>query len=94
VTVTNSGERDGDEVVQLYVRDLVASRTRPVKQLRRFARVSLAAGGSTKVAFRLAAADLSLLGDDMVPVVEPGEFEIQIGSSADDIRLRQRFVVE
>ena len=79
VTVTNTGKREGTEVVQLYVRDLVASVTPPVRRLRRFARVTIAPGASRTVSFALAAHELSFIGRDNKPVLEPGEFDAIIG---------------
>jgi beta-glucosidase len=78
VTVTNAGERKGKDVVQLYLRDLVASVTPSVKELVRFAKVDLAPGESTRLSFALAADDFSLVGRDGVPVVEPGAFRLQV----------------
>lgn len=83
VTVTNSGGRDGAEVVQLYVRDLVGSVTRPVKELKAFRRVSLAAGASRQVSFALSRADLAFYGQEMRFVAEPGRFEVSVGGSSD-----------
>ncbi len=82
VRVTNTGPRTGDEVVQLYVRDLVASVTRPVKALAGFARVSLQAGESRVVSLCIGPEALSLVGIDLRRRVEPGEFEILVGTSA------------
>ncbi len=93
VTVKNVGERNGDEVVQLYVRDAVASVTRPVKELKGFCRVTLAAGESRTVTFHLAAAQLAFYDRQMNYVVEPGKIEIMVGSSSDDIRLKGEFEI-
>ncbi|MGH8026217.1 MAG: beta-glucosidase BglX, partial [Pseudoxanthomonas sp.] len=92
VTVTNTGARAGDEVVQLYLRDDVASITRPVKQLRGFRRVHLLAGQSQKVTFTLTADDLSFYGADMKPVVEPGSFTVFAGGNSVD-NLEAKFEV-
>ena len=73
VTVTNTGARAGDEVVQLYVRDLAASVTRPVRQLRAFERVTLEPGASKTLSFTLGPPDLGLLDARMRWVVEPGD---------------------
>ena len=83
VTVTNSGDRDGTEVVQLYVRDLVGSVTRPVKELKGFQRVPLRRGESRTVSFTLSDADLAFHRADMSYGAEPGEFELFIGGSSD-----------
>lgn len=74
--------RAGDEVVQLYLMDQVSSVTRPVKELRGFARVTLKPGESTAVSFTLGPAELSLIDRRMHRVVEPGRFEIMVGTSA------------
>lgn len=83
VDVTNTGERAGDEVVQLYIRDQVASVTRPVKALKDFRRISLAAGETQTVEFRLTADKLALLDRQMEWRVEPGLFDIMVGGSSD-----------
>ena len=87
-TVTNTGARAGDEVVQLYIRDVLASVARPVMALEGFERVSLAPGQSSKVTFRLGRDELRMLDRDMTWIVEPGAFRVMIGSSSRDIRLR------
>ena len=89
VKVTNTGERDGDEVVQVYIRDLVASTARPRKQLCAFSRVHVKAGETVTVELPLARSAFELVNPAMERVVEPGEFEIQVGASSDDIRLKQ-----
>ena len=78
VTVTNSGSRAGKEVVQLYVSDLVASLSPPGKRLRRFAKIYLEPGQSRTLTFRLRPDDLSFIGANNKPVVEPGEFDVTI----------------
>jgi beta-glucosidase-like glycosyl hydrolase len=82
VTVTNTGSRAGDEVVQLYVHDLVASVTRPVKQLRGFQRVSLKPGESKVVTLPIGPEALWLIDQTMQRRVEPGDFEILVGTSS------------
>ncbi len=84
VTVTNRGPYDGDEVVQLYIRDEYGSVTRPVKELKAFRRVSLKNGKSTKVEFDITPEMLQCWGADEKWVVEPGDFTILIGSSSAD----------
>ena len=79
VAVRNTGDRDGDEVVQVYVRDLVASVTRPVKSLCAFERVALRAGESRELALDIAPGALALWNPAMQRVVEPGEFELLVG---------------
>jgi beta-glucosidase len=93
VDVANTGARAGAEVVQLYIRDVLASVTTPVKQLRGFERVELKPGEKKTVRFTLRPQDLSLLDRSLKPVVEPGEFRVMIGRSSEDIRLRGSFVV-
>jgi beta-glucosidase len=82
VDVTNTGGRAGDEVVQLYVRDSLASVTRPVKELKGFERITLVPGERRTVRLRLAATDLSFLDREMRRVVEPGLFEVMVGGSS------------
>jgi len=82
VTVTNSGQRAGDEIVQLYIRDLVSSVTRPVMELKDFRRVSLAPGESKTVEFVITPDKLSFLNLNMESVVEPGWFDIMVGTSS------------
>ena len=87
-TLTNTGAAAGEEVVQLYVHDELASVTRPVKELKDFKRVKLAAGASTTVTFSLTADRLSMLNEALEEVTEPGTFRLMIGGSSKDIRLR------
>ncbi len=87
-TVTNTGNFDGDEVVQLYIRDLFASVARPVLELKGFDRIHLEKGESKEVRFEITPELLSMLNEQMERVVEPGEFRIMIGASSNDIRLR------
>ena len=82
VTVTNSGSREGAEVVQLYVHDEVASVTRPVRALAGFRRVSLKPGEARTVDFQLTAKELGLYNKDMKFVVEPGKFRVFVGGSS------------
>jgi beta-glucosidase len=84
VRVTNTGSRRGDEVVQLYVRDLVSSVTRPVKELKGFRRVSLDPGESTVVSFEVTPEHLAFYDVNMDFRVEPGEFRVMVGSSSRD----------
>ncbi|MDX2170476.1 MAG: glycoside hydrolase family 3 N-terminal domain-containing protein [Deltaproteobacteria bacterium] len=92
-TVRNAGRRAAVEVVQLYVRDQVASVTRPVQQLVGFARIELAPGAARRVTFSLDPSQLAFFDAGMRFVVEPGEFEVMVGASSADIRLRGRFAV-
>jgi beta-glucosidase len=86
VEVRNVGPREGDEVVQLYVHDVVASVTRPLKQLAGFKRISLSPGAAQRVTFHLDASQLAFYDRAMQLVVEPGEVEVMIGASSEDIR--------
>lgn len=93
-TVKNIGDRIGDEVVQLYLRDQFSSVITYDSVLRGFERVSLEPSESKTVHFELAAGHLELLGHDMQPVVEPGEFAVRIGGSSTDTRLEGTFEVQ
>jgi beta-glucosidase len=88
LTIRNSGARAGNEVVQLYIRDVLASVARPIQELRGFQRVFLRPGTSQRVTFVLHPADLSMLDSGLQRVVEPGAFRIMVGASSRDIRLR------
>jgi beta-glucosidase len=94
--VKNAGAREGDEVVQLYVRDGAPRKGAPIRQLRGFARIGLAAGEVRRVAFTLVPErDLAHYDEARKAfAVEPGEFEIEVGASSRDIRLRSRLSVE
>ncbi len=91
--VANVGQRAGDEIVQLYVRDVASSVTRPVKELKGFTRVSLAPGEAKTVSFTLEISQLAFLGRSMEYIVEPGTIEIMVGSASDDIRLNRSFEI-
>jgi beta-glucosidase len=93
VDITNTGKYKGDEVVQLYLKDEVSSVTVYETQLRGFERITLNSGETKRVHFNLKQDDLKLLDKDMKWLVEPGFFEVQIGSSSEDIRLKKRFEV-
>jgi len=93
-TVQNSGEVDGEMVVQLYIRDLVGSVTRPVKELKGFQKVSLKAGESRQVTFELRAEDLAFYGIDMKKKTEPGNFKLWVAQRSDDNENEARFTVE
>ena len=92
--VTNTGDYDGDEVVQLYLHDEFASTAQPMIQLKKFERISIPKGESRKVSFTLDADDLSIVDANMKRVVEPGDFTVMIGSSSDNILLQQTITVE
>lgn len=91
VEIENTGRVKGDEVVQLYLRDVYASMTRPVKELAGFRRITLEPGEKRKVCFRLKCSQTAFLDSRMRWKVEKGEFEVQIGSSSEDIRQRGSF---
>jgi beta-glucosidase len=91
--VRNTGAREGDEVVQLYIRDVLASVARPVLSLEGFARVRLAPGEEKEVSFRLSSEHLRMLDKEMRWVVEPGVFRVLVGASSRDIRLRGDLIV-
>ncbi|WP_410771166.1 glycoside hydrolase family 3 N-terminal domain-containing protein [Fontibacillus sp. BL9] len=84
VEVTNTGERAGAEVVQLYVTDVASIVTRPAKELKGFRKVELAPGESRRVEFTIGAEELQYIGRDYKPVVEPGEFVIHVGSHVNE----------
>ena len=92
--VKNTGKRDGKEVVQLYINDVVSSMSRPVKELKGFEKLSLAAGEKKTVKFRLGPEQLSFLNRNLERVVEPGMFEVMIGSSCENIHLKGTFEVK
>ena len=93
LNVTNTGKYDGEEVVQTYVTDLVASTVRPRKQLRAFERVAVPAGETVAVEMILDESAFIVYNRQMKPVVEPGEFTIAVGASSDDIRLKQNITL-
>jgi beta-glucosidase len=92
IDITNIGELDGDEIVQLYIRDMVSSVTRPVQELKDFVRVHLKKGETKTVSFLIIADKLQFYGIDMKRIVEPGEFEVQVGRNSVDY-LKDRFEV-
>ena len=93
LNVKNTGKYDGEEVVQTYVTDLVASTVRPRKQLRAFERVAVPAGETVAVEMILDESAFIVYDRQMNPVVEPGEFTIAVGASSDDIRLKQNITL-
>ena len=86
VTVTNTGKRDGAEVVQLYIRDLVGSITRPVKELKGFEKIFLKAGESKTVTFKITPELLRFYDYDLKQVAEPGDFDVMIGGDSRNVR--------
>lgn len=93
VTVKNTGTMDGKEVVQLYVRDKVSSVVTPIHELKRFEKVFIKSGESVKVKFDLPMSELALYNVEMKKVVEPGEFELQVGTASDQIKLEKTIQV-
>lgn len=94
VAVTNTGSVAGDEVVQLYLHDKVASVVRPVKELKKFRRVALRPAETKTVKFAITSEDLSMYDYNLNRIVEPGEFDVMVGSSSKDIRLRDGLRVQ
>jgi beta-glucosidase len=86
VTVTNTGSRDGETVVQLYIQDLVASISRPVKELKHFQKVMLKAGESRKLTFTVVENDLSFYNTQLHYGAEPGVFNVYIGLDSQDVK--------
>jgi beta-glucosidase len=91
LTITNSGKSEGEEVVQLYLRDKVGAVVRPVKELKDFQKIKLKAGESKTIRFVINKAKLLYCNEQLQWVAEPGEFDLMIGSASDDIRLREKF---
>ena len=85
-TVANTGQREGVEIVQCYIQDLFGSRVRPVKELRRFERISIAPGESSEVTFRIEEPDLRFFTAERVYESEEGEFRVHVGTNSRDVR--------
>jgi beta-glucosidase len=94
VSVTNTGSRDGSEVVQLYIRDMISSVTRPVKELKDFKKITLKAGETQTITFIVSPDKLSFYNRNMKKVVEAGEFEIMVGTASDDLQSVKFSVVD
>jgi beta-glucosidase len=92
-TIKNTGTKAGDEVVQLYIHDMLSSISRPVMELKGFQRIHLNAGESKDVEFMITPRMLSMLDDQLKKVLEPGDFRIMIGASSRDIRLKETLKV-
>ncbi|MEI6190268.1 MAG: glycoside hydrolase family 3 C-terminal domain-containing protein [Chitinophagia bacterium] len=92
-TLTNTGSVDGEEVVQLYIKELLSSIARPVLELKGFQRVALKAGETKKLSFKITPELLQMLNEKMQTVVEPGTFRIMIGSSSRDLWLKENLEV-
>lgn len=86
VTVTNTGNKTGKEVVQLYIRDLIGTSTRPVKELKGFQKIELKAGESKTISFDITADDLKYYNYDLKYVAEPGDFNVFIGGNSRDVK--------
>ena len=93
-TIKNTGNVAGDEVIQLYIHDVLASVSQPVMQLKGFQRIHLNAGESKEISFMITPQMLSLLDKDLNHVVEAGDFRIMIGASSRDIRLKETLTVK
>jgi beta-glucosidase len=89
--VTNTGNMDGDEVVQLYLHDEFASTAQPIMQLKKFSRIFIPKGETKQVSFTLEAEDLEIVDQEMNHVVETGDFTVMIGPSSDNIILKATF---
>jgi beta-glucosidase len=86
VTVTNTGSKDGKEVIQLYMRDVIGTNSRPVKELKGFQKIELKTGESKTVSFNITTADLKYYNTDLKYDWEPGEFHIMIGGNSKDVK--------
>lgn len=89
--ITNSGKAEGEEIVQLYIRDIVGSVARPVKQLKDFTKIKLRAGETKSIRFQIDREKLSFYNSALKWVAEPGLFDLMIGASSEDIRLKDQF---
>jgi beta-glucosidase len=90
-TVKNTGNCDGQEIVQLYIRDMVASVAQAPILLKAFERITLKKGESKTVTFNLGKKELSIYNMNLEEVVEPGEFKVMVGAASNDIRLNGKF---
>ncbi|MCF0205015.1 MAG: fibronectin type III-like domain-contianing protein, partial [Muribaculaceae bacterium] len=93
VTVTNSGNYDADEIVQLYIHDPAARLSRPVKELKGFKRISLKKGESKTVEFTITADLLKYYDNDLTFACDPGEFEVMVGPNSHDLK-QQNFTLK
>lgn len=94
VNIANTGNRDGKEVIQLYIKDKVSSVATPVQQLKAFKKVLIKTNDQVKITLKVPVSELGLYNERMQYVVEPGEFEVQIGNSADNIFVSKTVVVK
>src|SRR5690606_38025496 len=86
VSITNTGNYDGEEVVQLYIRDLVGSITRPVKELKGFQKIFLKKGESHNIRFEISVEDLKFYNNDLKFIAEPGDFKLFIGTDSKEVK--------
>ncbi|HEX4373215.1 MAG TPA: glycoside hydrolase family 3 C-terminal domain-containing protein, partial [Puia sp.] len=91
--IKNIGDMEGDEVVQLYIHDLLASVARPVMELKGFQRIHFSPGETKEISFKITPSMLSMLDEKLNTVVEPGDFRIMIGASSRDIKLKETLTV-
>jgi len=93
VDVKNTGDRQGDEVVQLYINDVYSSVVTPVIELQGFRKIALKSGEKKTVQFKLTPGHLSFLDQNLRPMVEPGTFDVMVGRSSKDIRSSGSFEI-
>lgn len=93
VKITNIGDREGDEVVQLYIRDVAASVTRPVQELKAYKRITLKPGESKVLEFTIKSAQMGFYDINMDYVLEPGTIEVMVGAASNDIRFRDNIIL-
>ena len=86
MVIKNSGNHDGEEVVQLYTRDMVGSLTRPVKELKAFRKIRLAKGESRELNFTLTPKELEFIGGNLEYIAEPGDFKVFIGPDSKRVK--------
>src|ERR1041385_8497440 len=91
VTIANNGKYDGEEIVQLYLRDKVGAIARPVSELKDFKKIKLKAGEGKTIKFMIDKEKLSFYNQQLEWMAEPGDFDVMIGASSSDIRLRDSF---
>ncbi|HEY4966467.1 MAG TPA: fibronectin type III-like domain-contianing protein, partial [Puia sp.] len=92
-TIKNTGNEAGDEVVQLYIRDLLSTVARPVMDLKGFQRIHILPGQEKELVFTIKPSSLAMLDENLQWLVEPGDFRIMIGASSKDIRLKETLTV-
>jgi beta-glucosidase len=89
--IENTGKYAGEEVVQIYIRDVVSQPLRPIKELKEFRKIKLQPGESRRIAFTISRDELSFYNDKLERITQPGDFQIMIGSASNDIRLQRTF---